>query len=152
MFDINDPFYNDICTPYKSSNNSDMLLSDRIDYIYNNSDTQCQDYCEFSGYHSGSNIIKCSCEISENNLKKTEEKEQFTPETIFESFYDVLKYSNYQNLKCFKLVFSKRVLTKNLGSIIIIIFFIFYLICFIIFIIKGIEPLKNKLEISLKGK
>ena len=48
MFDISDRFYNDICTPYKSENDTDILLSDRIDFIYNNSDAQCQDNCEFS--------------------------------------------------------------------------------------------------------
>ena len=41
--------------------------------------------------------------------------------------YDVLKYSNYKVLKCYKLVFVKRVLTKNLGSIIILILFILYI-------------------------
>ena len=35
IFDINDAFYQDICTPYKSSCKTDMILSDRIDYIYN---------------------------------------------------------------------------------------------------------------------
>ena len=39
MFDINDRFYQDICTPYKTEDNTDILLSDRIDYIYNNEDT-----------------------------------------------------------------------------------------------------------------
>ena len=39
MLNINDPFYQDICIPYKSENNTDILLSDRIDYIYNNQDS-----------------------------------------------------------------------------------------------------------------
>ena len=42
MFDINDAFYQDICTPYKSSVNSDILLTDRIDYIYNNEDSNAR--------------------------------------------------------------------------------------------------------------
>ena len=33
MLDINDPFYQDICTPYKSQNNTDILLYDRVNYI-----------------------------------------------------------------------------------------------------------------------
>ena len=49
MFNINDRFYTDICTPYKSSKKTDMLLVDRIDDIYNNIDAQCQPNCEFSG-------------------------------------------------------------------------------------------------------
>ena len=50
MFNINDPFYQDICTPFDSPDGTDILLSDRIDYIYNNDDTQYQPNCYFSGY------------------------------------------------------------------------------------------------------
>ena len=41
MFNINYSFYQDICTPYKSYENTDILLADRINYIYNNEDTKC---------------------------------------------------------------------------------------------------------------
>ena len=50
LFDINDKFYQDICTPYKSSNNTDILLSDRINDYYYNDETQCQSGCIFSNY------------------------------------------------------------------------------------------------------
>ena len=36
LFDINSPFYQDICTPYKSSDGTDVPLSDRINSFYNN--------------------------------------------------------------------------------------------------------------------
>ena len=42
MFNINDKFYQDICTPFDSPNGTDILLLDRINYIYNNDETQCQ--------------------------------------------------------------------------------------------------------------
>ena len=45
IFDINDPFYTDYCTPYTSPDGTDMLLSDRVQYIYNNIDAQCQRNC-----------------------------------------------------------------------------------------------------------
>ena len=34
MLDIHDSFYKDICTPYKSEKNTDVLLSDRIKDFY----------------------------------------------------------------------------------------------------------------------
>jgi len=61
-----------------------------------------------------------------------------------------LKYSNYDILKCIKIIFSVNSITKNYGSIIVIILFCFYLGCFIMFIIKGINPLKIKLMNELK--
>ena len=57
MFNIEDPFYQDICTPFDSSNGTDILLSDRINYIYNNDDTQCQPNCQFSFYSIESKYI-----------------------------------------------------------------------------------------------
>ena len=41
MFDINDRFYQDICSPYTTKDNTDIILSDRINYIYNNNDIKC---------------------------------------------------------------------------------------------------------------
>ena len=42
LFDINSPFYQDICTPYKSNNGTDVPLTDRVNYFYNNNnETAC---------------------------------------------------------------------------------------------------------------
>ena len=41
MFDINDRFYQDICSKYTTKDNTDIILSDRINYIYNNNDIKC---------------------------------------------------------------------------------------------------------------
>ena len=112
MFNIEDPFYQDICIPYSSTNNTDMLLSDRKDYIYNNKDTQCQPSCQFSSYLLNSSYMKCSCDAIIDNNKKDDKK--FSGKKLYESFYEVLKYSNFQILKCYKLIFVKNVLLKIL--------------------------------------
>ena len=144
MFDINDPFYQDICITYKSENNTDVILSDRINYIYNNKDSQCQPNCEFSSYLPNSLYLNCSCVFEEENNNKEETK--FSGKKIYESFYDVLKYSNFKILKCYELVFKKNPFKNNIGSIIILCIFSFYCSCLIIYIIKGIIPLKNKIK------
>ena len=74
--------------------------------------------------------------IEPNNENK------FNPKKIYESFYDILKYSNYKVLKCIHLVFKKQTFISNKGSIIVIIYFSIYLIILIIFIFKGITSLK----------
>jgi len=146
MFDINDDFYQDVCTPYKSNVDSDMLLTDRIDYIYYNDDAQCPDNCEFFSYFLGSLYINCSCSTEEKDESETEKIDKLNAETFFESFYYVLKYSNFDSFKCYQLVFNKNVLTKNIGSYIIISFILGYIACLILYIIKGISPLKNAIE------
>ena len=144
MFDINDPFYQDLCTPFKSENNTDITLSDRVDYIYNNKDSQCQSNCDFSSYIGNSLYINCSCSVEEEEAE--EELEEFSGKKIYESFYDILKYSNYKVLQCYNLVFRIVTFKKNLGSLIIIFIFLLYNICLVCFIIRGITPLKNKLR------
>ena len=127
-----------------------MLLNDRINYIYNNDDTQCQSNCKFFYYSIESQYMQCSCSINEvtnNNILKND---KFSSKKLYESFYDVLKYSNYNILKCYKIIYNINIIKSNIGSIIVIINFCFYLICLIIYLYKGINPLKMKLIISLE--
>ena len=71
MFNINDKFYQDICTPYKTEVNTDISLTDRKDYIYNNDDTQCQPNCYFSGYSIESEYMSCECSVNQiKSIKK----------------------------------------------------------------------------------
>ena len=142
LFDIESPFYQDICTPYKSSNNTDVLLSDRINYYYNNEETTCQSNCKFSNYLMESQYLKCDCDITNSNIE-TSNSQKFNPKSIYQSFYDVLKYSNYKVLKCIKLSFSLNSIISNIGSIIIIVFFVIYSLFFIFFCLKGIKLLKE---------
>ena len=149
MFDIDDPFYMDTCTRYKSTNGTDVLLADRINYIYYNEDSQCQSGCEFTGYILNTNFINCSCHSKETSKIITTE---FNERKFYQIFYDVLKYSNFKILKCYKLIFGKNAIIKNLGSIIIIIYFILYSITFFIHLFKGTILLKNKLKINPEKK
>ena len=148
MFDINDRFYQDICTPFDSPNGTDMLLSDRINYIYKNDDTQCQPNCQLSHYSLETKYLNCSCLA--NNDKDTsdinDQKEKFSAKKIYESFYEVLKYSNYDIIKCYNLLLNINDITINIGSIIVIIYFSCYLICMLIYIHRGLIPLRIKLR------
>ena len=111
MFNINDPYYQDICTPFDSSNGTDILLSDRIIYIYHNDETQCQPNCNFSYYSIESKFINCFCSCSTNEditYDNNNNDDKFNAKKLYESFYDILKYSNYEILKCIKLALNKK--------------------------------------------
>ena len=149
MFDINDPFYQDICTPFDSPDGTDMILADRIDYIYHNNDTQCQSNCKYSQYSIESRYLSCSCSVDENANLEHKKSDKFNAKKIYESFYEVLKYSNYDILKCYNIILDINVIKTNMGSIIVILYFSSYLICLFIFIFRGIIPLKIKLRYNL---
>ena len=153
LFNINSSFYQDICTPFKSSNGTDVILSDRINYYYNNQETICQSNCKFDDYLYEEQLLKCKCNFENSEIKPKEIK-KFNKKSLYQIFYDTLKFSNYKVLKCYKLVFNINSITINKGSIITIIYFSFYLILFIIYCFKGINQLKIEFikRMSFQGK
>ena len=145
LFDINSPFYQDICVPYKSLNDTDVLLSDRVNYYYNNDETLCQSNYKFSNYSMETQLLKCECDVSNSEIDSIEVK-KFTIKSIYESFYDILKFSNYKVLKCYNLAFKVKNSISNKGSIITLVYFSIYLAFFIIYCFIGIKQLRNTLE------
>ena len=146
LFDINNKFYQDICTPYKSQNGTDVLLSDRIDYYFNNDETQCQPNCQFSDYSIETEDLKCECNIVNSEINIEQNNKEIGSKSIYKSFYDVLKFSNYKVLNSYKLAFSSSIFYNNKGNIIILIFFCIFFIFIIIYFIKGKKELKNDLS------
>jgi len=142
LFDINDKFYQDICTPYKSPNNTDVLLSDRKNFYYNNDETQCQPGCSVSNYSIEKQFLKCECSVSNTEINTKNIKEE-SSKSIYKSFFDVLKYSNYKVLKCYNLAFKLNIFTENIGSILTLVYFFIYFITLILYFIKGISELKS---------
>ena len=53
LFDLNDPFYSDICSTYTTENGTDLTLVDRKNIIYdqNTNITFCQEGCTFQYYN-----------------------------------------------------------------------------------------------------
>ena len=141
LFNINSSFYTDICTPFKSADGTDVPLSDRINSYFNNDETMCQPNCKFADYSVETRLLKCECDVSNTEINTKVEK-KFTKNTVYQAFYDSLKFSNYKVLKCYKLAFHMNSVTVNKGSIIAIIYFSLYFIFLIIYIIKGIKQLK----------
>ena len=146
LFNPNDSFYQDICTPYTTINGTDIILSDRRSYYYNDTETSCQEGCEYSEYSSETKHLKCECMVNNNNISTkatdNDNDEKLDTDLIVKSFYDVLKYSNYKVLKCYNLVFNLELLKINYGSMIFISYFILYTIFNIFFFAGGMFKVK----------
>ena len=49
--------------------------------------------------------MNCSCSTNKESINENNNKnDKFTAKKIYESFYDVLKYSNYTIMKCSSLI------------------------------------------------
>ena len=138
LFNPNDSFYQDVCAGYTSANGTDVLLSDRRAYFFNDTETACQKDCTYAQYSIETKQLKCECNAQEEAIEPEPEKsDKFDGSIIFTSFYDVLKLSNFLVLKCYKLVFSYKGEYHNWGSLIFIIYFIFYTAFNIMYFVKG---------------
>ena len=144
LFNPSDPFFNDICYPFKSKSNSDVVLKDRRNYFFKNVNF-CGDYCLYDKINYDLMIVNCLCNISILNTEKNDEnKKNILNDNKFkEELYD----TNLLLSKCINLVFDSNIIKNNAGFISNIILISFEIIFSIIFIKNGLNPLKNFLLI-----
>ena len=147
ILNIRDTFFNDLCYSYSDSNN-DMILEDRIKYLYQNY-SLCEEGCTYNSIDLENMNLACNCKIQRNN---NESNLNMTP-LIYEqpsdtSFFD----SNIGVVKCYKLVFSMNNKLSNIGFIIFSILFLFYFIFMVCFCKNGIKPVKEYLSKEMEQK
>ena len=144
LFNSNDSFYNDICSPYTSEKGIDIPMSDRQNEIYSNIKdyTICQNNCSFVYYNTSNKKSKCECQAQIEEIK-TETKLINYKDELFVSFYKTLKNSNFLVLKCYKLIFSIEGQKYNFGSYIMSVIFLLLIIVIIIHFIIGRKKLHN---------
>ena len=116
IFDENNSFYKDICTPFTTEEGTDILLYDR--QLYHNDIPLCENNCVYKFYNSTNKKAKCECQIKP---KFTEIKVLSFENMNLSDFLDVKTISNIELIKCFKITFSKEGLENNIGNIIILI-------------------------------
>ena len=143
LYNINDSFYQDLCSPFTTDNDTDILLSDRK-YDYYENVSLCEKNCAYKKYDYTIKKIQCECPVKKE-IKI--EKDEIDKDSFFSSFIDVDNFSNIKVLKCFNLVFSKIGQKNNIGS------YIFLMIIFIIIIlgiIYRIYQIQNIIKIFRK--
>ena len=115
IFDINDPYYKDLCYDYENPKNKDMALKDRIKETFINV-TLCDDGCINTGIDVKNNVATCDCkfnDITNNDLIHENKALNYLVGEVF----DIINSSNILVLRCYKnlLKYFKR----SIGGIII---------------------------------
>ena len=136
-------YYNDICYTCTSDNGTDITLSDRRDEYINNNMAICEDSCDFIDYNSNTGKAICSCPIlvtlgQISNFKLDNER-------LKSNFIDINNIANIEILKCYRLLFSRKI-KKNIGFFIIISIFTFGIISIFIFYLYAYDLLKKKIK------
>ena len=148
-FDVNSPFFNDICIEFTNENGNDVLLNERRnDYFFKYN--LCGDGCQSIGYNVTIGMFICSCSI------KTEFNYQiyfgyfelgYIPIDIPGGFYKREKgYSNIKVFKCVSQVFSIKGQKLNFGSYALIICFVAFICLVFFYFVKGRKTIDDEFE------
>ena len=129
LFETNNSYYNDICYIYTTDKGTDITLYDRQNEFNNNNISLCPKNCIYKEFDSINSKVTCLCQLQDrfslfSNINKNE---------ILYNFIITKKMTNFDVLKCYKLLFSKDGLIKNAGNYIILIIIITYIILLIYF-------------------
>ena len=146
IYNVEDPFYIDICSIFTSDNDTDVTLDDRKkDYYLNIS--FCEENCSYINFDYYTASVTCQCNIKEdidlnysnfNYLNFTKVKTNY-----FEKF-------NFKIYKCYNQVFSIERLKGNIGSYIIICFLIIEIVLLFLFCGVGLIPSYELVQIILR--
>ena len=154
LFDANDSFYNDICTPYTTENGTDVIIEDRQNSIYNGNGNMelCQEECSFDSYDSSVKKAKCQCKVQDKkNSTINYSNVNRLRTSIAYTFLVVIENSNFMILKCIKTVFKEK-LFNNFGFIIMTIIFLITIILTAYDIFNVNKKINNFIDSILKGK
>ena len=157
LFNIYDPFYNDVCAPYTTLNKTDIIAEDRKElYSYYGNISLCQNNGKFFSYSSLTKKALCQCNIKDFtiNIDKMDKliiSDMFTKKGIYNIFLTTVRNSNFLVLKCFEFAFDLKTIFTNIGRIIMSLFLIIFIIIMIIHFIKE-RNLINEMIIEIANK
>ena len=145
-----DEYYNNKCLGSTSDSGTDISLKDRRNDFIEQNLTLCEDNCILIDYNYTNKRAKCNCKIK-IKLPIIDEI-RFDKNKLLKSFTDVKGYfTNIDVVKCYKSVFKKKAIFKNIGFFISIFIFLLLVICIILFYVKFFKILKKQIHIISKA-
>ena len=115
IYNISDPFFNDVCFGFTDDDGNDVSLKERVEFYYQDVNL-CEENCEYKGIiynDDGTGEAECECEIKNSFL--TEALDNAITGEIFE----LIASANFDLFKCYKNVFNMKNWGKNYGGWII---------------------------------
>ena len=142
-------YYNDICYPTTSEYGTDISLEDRRKDFIESNKTICQEDCYFSNYDYESQNAKCLCKVQE--FKSFLAGTKIDKDKLYKSFININNIANIKIIKCYKVLFDKKGMMKNIAFYIVSAIILFHIINTIIFYSKQKNLLNNKIKEIIYG-
>ena len=137
VFNVDDPFFNDICFQFYDNYKNDVILAHRRYYIFQNI-SLCEKGCNYQGINFHTSILSCSCPTQ---LPSLSEVDNLTETQGAGDWKRRLKEGNIECIKCYNLVFSTKYAPKNAGFFIILLLCLFQILALIPFIMKRFKQI-----------
>ena len=112
IFDINDPFYNDICFDFDNPLDKDIPLNYRIQTIFPNA-SLCDTGCQYKGINLEDMTSTCDCKFKDI-ANSDAIKDNAILDEAFGDVFDIINSSNILVFKCFKYIFKH--FTRSIGG------------------------------------
>ena len=144
-------YYNDICYPYTTDNGTDILLNDRHDEFNTQNYSLCENNCKFEGYNKDEKKYNCNCGIKLNQINISEINENNNI-LLSNNFTEKNINTNMVTMKCYKALFSKNGLNKNIGNYILVSSTIIFTILGILFYKVGFTLIEETINKILDSK
>ena len=140
LYNLSDPFFNDICVHFTSDFNTDMTLNDRRNEYYVNK-SLCENNCYLEKLIINENVKSvCMCEFkNEFTFNKNAGKKDEIPS---------ISALNAKSFLCAKETFDSHSIAKNAIFWILIILIIFLFIMLLIYMLFGNNVLKKILKLE----
>ena len=149
-----DEYYNNKCIGTTSDNGTDICLKDRRNDFIEQNLTLCEENCILIDYNYETSRAKCNCQIK-INLPPVD-KVKIDKKEILKTFTDVKGFfTNIDVVKCYKTVFKKKIIMKNLGLLISVGVLLILIISFLLFYCKFYKKLKLQIftiVLAIKNK
>ena len=65
IFNASDSFFNDLCYPYSTENDTDIIIKDRRNDLYNNV-SFCDSNCRYEGVNYTTKTVNCNCSMTQD--------------------------------------------------------------------------------------
>ena len=144
LFNLNDSFYNEICTNFTSEKGTDVTLNDRRTYYYKNI-SFCEEHCTYLNVDFNNYRVECACPV------KLDIDEEINDNEEIDYFSNEVTSSNFEVIYCYKLVFNIDKFKVNIGSFICLALILFQCLIFIYYCSVGMKPFIREINKIMKA-
>ena len=150
-YDPTSKYYTDKCNQYTTERGTDITIYDRKKEYNNKNLSLCEKNCQYNGFFKNNKKVACKCQIKTKINLNFEDKNKIKDE-LLNNFINIKKSINISIIKCYKVLFTKEGLLKNIGNFIILVIILIHNIELFLFFCKGFKSLENQIDEIAKQK